>query len=157
MRHEARRLPVSVETGRQLRRFLVVGVLCVVVDLSAYAALALGASLPTPWAKGLSYLIGVGVGFVLNKRWTFESPRKSLFEPATYLLLYSMTLVVNVVCNDLVLRLFESAPTAYLVATGVTTVLNFVGMRLVTFRTGIAEQHLARERASQSTSLRKVA
>lgn len=150
-------MPVSAETGRQLRRFLVVGVLCVIVDLSAYSALVLGASLPTSWAKGISYLMGVGVGFVLNKRWTFESPRKSLFEPATYLLLYAVTLVVNVVCNDLVLRMFASAPAAYLVATGVTTVLNFVGMRLVTFRTGIAERRLARQRAAQSTALRKAA
>jgi putative flippase GtrA len=114
---------------------LVVGLLSVATDLVAYAALspALGV---TP-SKAISYLAGVVVGFALNKRWTFESSRRTWTEPASYLLLYAATLGVNVGCNGLVLSwLPDRRIVAFLFATGVTTVLNFLGMKLVTFRKG---------------------
>ncbi|MCI0492903.1 MAG: GtrA family protein [Planctomycetes bacterium] len=133
------------ETGKQLRRFLVVGVLSVLVDLAAYSALRNGLSAGTNLAKAISYLAGVVVGFVLNKRWTFESARKNWAEPASYLALYAVTLGVNVACNYAVLKLLgmDHWLIAYLAATGVTTVLNFLGMRAVTFRRGIADRREA--------------
>jgi putative flippase GtrA len=133
------------ETQKQLRRFLVVGVLSVLVDLSLYSALATEAGLAINVAKAISYLAGVVVGFVLNKRWTFESSRQSWQEAMTYLSLYGVTLVVNVAGNYAVLSLLgaDQRPVAYIFATGMTTVLNFIGMRLVTFRQGIADRRAA--------------
>jgi putative flippase GtrA len=124
---------------------LVVGTLSVLVDLGVYSTLATGARLAVSLAKAISYLAGVVVGFVLNKRWTFESSRRSWQEATTYLVLYAVTLSVNVGCNRLVLSLFgaDHRPLAFIAATGVTTVLNFIGMRLVTFRQGIADRRAA--------------
>jgi putative flippase GtrA len=86
-------------------------------------------------------LAGVVVGFVLNKAWTFQSARRTWTEPVNYLLLYLATLGVNVGCNNLVLAwVWNQKLIAFLFATGVTTVLNFLGMRLVTFRAGVAER-----------------
>ena len=67
------------------------------------------------------------------------SAQRSATEPAAYLALYAVTLAVNVACHRGVLALAgdRAAVAAFLVATGVTTVLNFVGMKLVTFRRGI--------------------
>jgi putative flippase GtrA len=125
-----------------LRRFLVVGTLAVLVDGSVYYALAAGLNFGTSIAKAVSYLAGVAVGFLLNKRWTFASARPAPGEAATYLALYAVTLGVNVVCNRAMLALVgvEWSALAFLVATGVTTALNFLGMRLVTFRKGINER-----------------
>jgi putative flippase GtrA len=133
------------ETQKQLRRFLVVGSLSVLVDFGVYSALATGAGLAVSLAKAFSYLAGVVVGFVLNKRWTFESSRRSWQEATTYLALYAVTLGVNVGCNRLVLSLIgaDHRSLAFIMATGVTTVLNFIGMRLVTFRQGIADRRAA--------------
>jgi SAM-dependent methyltransferase len=52
-------------------------------------------------------------------------------------------MLVNVGCNQAVLSVVGPSATtvAYLVATAVTTVLNFLGMRLITFRQGI-QQHI---------------
>jgi putative flippase GtrA len=130
------------ETQKQLRRFLVVGTLSVLVDFGVYSALATGAGLAVSLAKAISYLAGVAVGFVLNKRWTFESSGRSWQEATTYFALYAVTLGVNVGCNRLVLTWAgaDHRPLAFVAATGVTTVLNFIGMRLVTFRQGIADR-----------------
>lgn len=146
------------ETLKQIRRFLVIGVLSVLVDLTVYLILTrLG--LMTHLAKGISYLSGMVVGFIGNKFWTFESARRSAAEPITYLLLYAITLAVNVAVNAVVLAMFVGIlpPSwnkgwAFLVATGVTTVLNFLGMRFVTFFRGVRER---RDRAQAAGSAKQ--
>ena len=134
------------ETSKQIRRFLVIGGLSVLTDLAVYMVLVRigGSSHP---AKATSYVSGMIVGFIGNKLWTFESARRSAGEPIAYVLLYFFTLVVNVLVNGACLAAFATRlphPTdrglAFLVATGLTTILNFLGMRLVTFRSGIAER-----------------
>ncbi|MEX2187082.1 MAG: GtrA family protein [Pirellulales bacterium] len=130
------------ETRKQLLRFLVVGSTSVAVDFAAYRMLAAG--LPSrDIAKAVSYLAGVVVGFFGNKWWTFESARRSATEPISYLALYAATLAVNVACNRAALVVLgeNGGAWAFLFATGITTVLNFLGMKLVTFRRGIDERH----------------
>jgi putative flippase GtrA len=134
------------ETFKQIRRFLVIGVLSVLVDLAVYLILTrLGLS--THLSKGISYVSGMVLGFIGNKFWTFESARRSASEPTTYLLLYAATLLVNVAVNATVLAMFADVlpprwnkAWAFLVATGVTTVLNFLGMRFVTFFRGVRQR-----------------
>jgi putative flippase GtrA len=132
------------ETNKQLRRFLVVGATSVAVDFAVYRLLLLVAWWPDT-AKAASYLAGVVVGFCGNKWWTFESARRSAAEPFTYLALYVITLAVNVACNRGALTMLGDGgnPWAFLFATAVTTVLNFLGMKLVTFRRGVNERRVA--------------
>ncbi len=129
------------ESRKQLLRFLVVGTSSVAVDFVAYRLL-LASAWPWDVAKGASYLAGVVVGFFGNKWWTFESSRRSAAEPILYFVLYSITLAVNVVCNrGALFALGEGGGVwAFLFATGVTTVLNFLGMRFVTFRRGVEDR-----------------
>jgi putative flippase GtrA len=124
------------DTRRQIARFLVVGSASVAVDLAVYALLT--ALTPLAWglSKGLSYGAGVVVGFFGNKFWTFESRRRSAAEPVLYLLLYAVTLLLNIGCNHLALLALGSERKflAFLLATGVTMMTNFVGMKFVAFR-----------------------
>jgi putative flippase GtrA len=132
------------ETKRQIRRFAVIGGLSVLADVIVYAVLIrFGARLFA--AKGISYVAGMIVGFIGNKFWTFESNRSSIREPIAYLVLYALTLVINVGTNGICISVFKELlpPTsnrmlAFLVATGITTVLNFFGLRFGAFRQGIA-------------------
>ena len=131
------------ETRKQLFRFIVVGVSSVLFDGTVYFLLHRYFGVTAPVAKGASYLAGVVcVGFVLNKLWTFESAEKTVAEPLTYLIIYSITLFVNIGCNSLALYLLghEQKIFAFLFATGVTTILNFLGIRFITFRRGIANR-----------------
>jgi putative flippase GtrA len=132
----------------------VVGLLCVLVDLTAYRALRGRLGWGASGAKAASYLAGVAAGFVLNKRWTFESRRRHAAEAASYLTLYAATLGVNVLCNAAALRFLgaEGTTQAFFCATLVTTVLNFLGLRLATFRRGIDDR---RQRASGAGPLRR--
>jgi putative flippase GtrA len=126
-----------------LLRFLVIGVSCVFVDLAVYRLLGWKLNLRLDVAKGVSYWAGVVVGFVGNKFWTFRSTQKSLREPLAYVILYVCTMLANIACNGAVLSILGANATAlaFLFATGVTTCLNFAGMRLLVFRHGIQERN----------------
>ncbi len=137
-------------TRRQLVRFLVVGTASVAVDLAVYALLT--AVSPLGWwlAKGVSYAVGIVVGYFGNKYWTFQSPRRSAAEPVMYLLLYSATLLLNIGCNQLALAALGPPYKflAFLFATGITTITNFLGMKFVTFRQGTPRCHASRDATS---------
>ena len=143
------------ETAKQIRRFIVIGVASVLTDFAVYTLLTrLG--LITSASKGISYVSGMVVGFVGNKLWTFESARHSAAEPVTYIVLYTTTLGVNVLVNSGVLALSSgwlpqrwAWGLAFLVATGVTTVLNFVGMKWITFRVGVRQRRQRVEGAAR--------
>ena len=133
--------PEQRESRRQLLRFVVIGSTSVLIDLLCYHLLTRNGMSPSP-AKGVAYLIGMLFGFMGNKFWTFRSASKSLAEPIIFVLLYTVTLGVNVGINALALMVFgsEAKLLAFLIATGVTTVLNFVGMKLLAFRAGIQKR-----------------
>ena len=96
--------------------------------------------------QGLSYLAGMALGFVANKLWTFESRAASAKEPVLYVGLYAATLAANVLTHAAALEVLGPAHGgwAFLLATGLTTVLNFVGMRWLVFTSG-QRSNLARE------------
>ena len=134
------------ETAKQIRRFIVIGVLSVLTDWTVYGLLMPLGVTKYP-AKGIGYVSGMIVGFIGNKLWTFESARRSAAEPFTYIVLYAITLGVNMVVNGVLLDFLVlwlsytwAWRAALFVATAVTTVLNFVGMKWITFRVGVRQR-----------------
>src|SRR5260221_12799339 len=130
----------------QIARFLLVGAVATFTDLLAYLFLVDVGATPI-FAKATSYIIGTVLGFLGNKFWTFGSMRRSVAEPIVYGFLYACTLAVNVLVNSTALYVLSGnlSPAwersiAFLVATGTTTTLNFLGLRLLTFRGGIENQ-----------------
>jgi putative flippase GtrA len=146
----------SRESRIQLLRFLVIGVSCVFVDLGIYRILVVQFGLRVDVAKAISYWGGVVVGFIGNKFWTFRSQQKSLREPLSYFALYCVTMVANIGCNRAVLSILGPNATglAFLFATGVTTCLNFIGMRFLVFRRGIqSRQSTEHSRSINATAI----
>ena len=126
------------------------------VDLGIYRLLVQQLEMRLDFAKAISYWGGVAIGFIGNKFWTFRSRQKTFREPLSYFALYCVTMVANIACNRAVLMTLDSNATAvaFLFATGVTTCLNFIGMRFLVFRRGIQARHRADEsRLSDGTAV----
>ena len=85
-------------------------------------------------AKILSFILGTIVAFVINKYWTFGRYKKSYKQIFQFIILYSATLFVNVMINRSVLDLTELVFLAFLIATGASTILNFVGQKWWVFK-----------------------
>jgi putative flippase GtrA len=147
------------ETAKQIRRFIVIGVLSVLIDLTVYTLLT-RRGLMWDVSKGISYVSGMVFGFIFNKLWTFQSARRSPAEPIVYVVLYTATLGVNVLVNRLVivvasawLPLGAVKGLAFLVATGLCTVLNFVGLKWITFRVGVRQRRQRVEAAARRSAV----
>ena len=118
---------------KELKRFLVSGVCAVATDMITYYILL--NFLSHNISKGISFLLGTVVAYLLNKYWTFEKQQKSYSEMFQFGILYSFTLVANVLVNKIVLDLSDNTIIlGFIVATGVSTILNFVGQKWWVFR-----------------------
>jgi len=117
---------------KELKRFLVAGLSAVGTDLIAYFILL--NFLSHDVAKGTSFLLGTIVAYIINKYWTFEKHEKSYMEMMKFGVLYSITLGANVMTNNVVLEYTNIVFLAFLIATGVSTILNFLGQKWWVFR-----------------------
>ncbi len=121
----------------QLVRFTVVGLFSAVVDFGVYT-LALHLGLWVHAARALSFVCGTTTAYVLNRRWAFQvegSSRQAL----GFVLLYGTTFFVILGVNALALAVLPdrwwTVTLAWALSPGLGTVVNFVMLRTVVFRT----------------------
>lgn len=116
----------------ELGRFFVSGCVAVITDAVIYYAL-----LPflAPWlSKSISFIAGATFAYFINKFWTFKKTGFSHKEVIKFIFVYGTTLFVNVGINSSILFLFNSYFFAYIIATGISASLNFVGQKIFVFK-----------------------
>lgn len=120
---------------REATVFLIVGVTTVIVDFVAYKLLMqlIGVDI----AKAVGFITGTVFAYFANRYWTFNHQvirKNAVFR---FALLYSMTLLINIIANRLVLNFFDIdqqyVVVAFVCATGLSAVLNFSGMKWYVF------------------------
>jgi len=124
---------ISIPLSRQIPIFLVVGTLSVIVDYTAFVSL-LEFKADSRVSKGLSYCIGMLVGFFGNRAFTFQVRGSAWRHATSYAGLYSLTLLANIGTHAIVSSIFHLQTLAFLIATGVSTIANFLGMKFFAFR-----------------------
>lgn len=123
---------------REAVRFLLVGGTAALIDLAIYLFL-LVAGLPVPIAKGTSSAVATVAAYFGNKHITYQRRAKGAGSIILFGILYSATLLLNVVVNDAMLAVLQM-PTAYeiaiswTVATAASAAVNFLGMKFMIFR-----------------------
>lgn len=118
---------------KELLRFLVGGGSAVVVDFTLYRVLMV-VGLDRTSSKAFSFICGSIVGFIINKLWTFESFSFSKKEIFRYIVLYTCTATINTIVNKSVLMIVPVELAGFLCATGVSTILNFLGQKYFVFQ-----------------------
>ena len=129
---------------RELAIFLVVGALTVLVDFVSYRGLIGFEVMAVDMAKATGFLIGTLFAYFANRFWTFGHKPHVPGSAWRFAVLYASTLGANVLINSLALKLFTdeiaAIPLAFLVATGVSASLNFLGMKFFVFRPSPASE-----------------
>jgi putative flippase GtrA len=127
----------STRLAPQLVRFVLIGGFCAMVDFGVYQGL-LALGLWVHAAKALSFVAGTTTAFFLNRRFTFGARPGGLSQVGGFALLYTVTFFVNIGVNALMLQVLPEGgwrvTAAWVVAQGVATVINFVMLRTVVFR-----------------------
>jgi len=118
----------TVLDTKEIIRFLIAGFSAVGTDFFVYNILLI--FLTHSPAKVFSFISGSCIAFVINKYWTFKKEEKSLKEIVRFSILYIITLIVNTGVNKIFLTLIPGFVWfAFLVATGASTILNFIGQK----------------------------
>lgn len=123
---------IDSKLKKQLVRFFFAGITAVLVDFLVYIALL--QIIDYVIAKAIGFISGTIVAFVLNKYWTFEDGKFIIGQPLRFALLYTITFFANGVVNYGIKELYKNTLIAFLVATAVSTVLNFVGQKYWVFK-----------------------
>ena len=123
---------------RELPIFLFVGSLTVLVDYLSYRSLVWFELTGVDMAKAIGFLAGTLFSYVSNFFWTFSENSNVPGSMWRFAALYGATLGANALVNSLALKLFADAIAAvhlaFLLATGVSATLNFLGMKLFVFK-----------------------
>lgn len=123
---------------KELGTFLLVGMLTVLVDFASYTALVSIAMMRIDIAKAAGFLIGTLFAYFANRFWTFGTRAHAPGSAGRFALLYLLTLAANIGVNAAALRLLDEMwgymQLAFVLATGVSAVLNFIGMKWFVFK-----------------------
>ena len=117
---------------------MIVGVSTVLVDFISYRGLIGFQVMEVDMAKAAGFLVGTLFAYFANRFWTFEHNPHVPGSVWRFSALYASTLGANVLTNALVLKLLAdmaiAIQLAFLLATGVSACLNFLGMKLFVFK-----------------------
>jgi putative flippase GtrA len=123
---------------RELGIFLIVGTLTVVLDFVLYRGLIHLGGIGVATAKTISFLAGTSFSYFANRFCTFGHRSHPSGTALRFGLLYATTLGTNVLINSLMLKLFTGIPAvfplAFLIATAVSAILNFLGLKFFVFK-----------------------
>jgi len=128
--------------SRELGIFLIVGACTVLVDFGCYRGLLHTDLLPLDVAKAAGFFVGTLCAYFANRFWTFGNAQHEAGSGWRFIVLYGCTLAANVSINALALILLKgfsfAIESAFVLATGVSATLNFLGMKFFVFRTKAA-------------------
>ena len=123
---------------RELVIFLIVGGSTVLVDFMTYRGLIQFQVMEVDMAKATGFLVGTLFAYFANRFWTFGHKSHAPGSAWRFLILYVSTLGANVIVNAFSLKLFADTAAvfqlAFLLATGVSACLNFMGMKFIVFK-----------------------
>jgi len=119
---------------KQFIRFLISGFSAVGTDTIVYFGFF--TLLGNNPAKAISFIAGSIVAFLMNKFYTFEKNSLSLIEVTKFIILYIITLTVNVGTNSDFLKILGENLVwiPFLIAASISTVLNFIGQKFWVFK-----------------------
>ncbi len=125
-------LKVYLTSPPQFARFIMTGLIAVSTDFLFYNALV--TVIPIDTAKGCSFIFGSIAAFFLNKLWTFNDQSTIGQAVIKYAGLYSATFLSNVAVNHFSLLLLPDMKfLCFLLATGTSTILNYIGLKYWVF------------------------
>ena len=122
----------------QLRIFLIVGILTVLIDYVAYTTILAGGLTSVSLAKGVGYFSGSVFAYLANRLLTFRATNSQKVAIIRFVIVYFLSLTANVLVNDFSLHYMQTHAFAvslsFCVALCVSVPMNFVGMKYFVFR-----------------------
>lgn len=130
---EKRKIMKKKFLDKSVIKFLVVGGCCTFIDYSIYMMIvdkigALG-------GKGISMGCSMIINYLLNKYWSFDAKKNKKGKEITrYIISQVANITVNMSVNFIVLSVIGQKTIAFLCATGVAMIVNYLLQRFWVFK-----------------------
>ena len=121
--------------GKQLIKFANVGFLSTFFNYSCFYTLYTFFNLNYLLSSAIGYLLGVFVGFLFNRGWTYQYQKITTKEPLQYITLYTATLVLGLTLLRILVNNLNIIPEiANVLVIVFTSTTNFSGLKFWVFR-----------------------
>ncbi len=118
----------------EIGRFGLVGIMSVIIDAVVYFMCINMDFLSPENAKRTGFVSGAIFGFFMNRDFTFRVETKNLKQPIRFAGLYMTSFLANSLSHDLIFLQFQVPFLSFIIATAVSTIINYVGQRYYVFR-----------------------
>lgn len=136
----------TLKIKREVVIFIIVGSITVLLDFLVYRSLLWNDFIVVDIAKALGFLVGTVFAYFANRFWTFSQNQQKPGSVWRFVLLYTSTLITNVYANAfgifLLANMLLVVEISFIFATGLSAVLNFIGMKLFVFKGNNIEKRL---------------
>jgi putative flippase GtrA len=123
--------------SKQLKYFLIIGFVTVLIDYSIYRSLIFLES-KIGIAKSIGFVFGTIFSFVANRNLTFNVKNNFFGHLIKFSLLYFTSMMFNVFVNSISLELFTNSnlkvQISFILATIISAIINFGGMKYLVFK-----------------------
>ena len=127
---------ISMRFSKEIRYFLIIGILTVLIDYLVYF-LSRKFIINTSQAKAFGFISGTVFAFLANRNITFKNHSNICGHLYKFLILYSVTLFINITINNNLLNWLTDfhfkIQVSFLVATTTSAIINFIGMKYFVF------------------------
>ncbi|MDG1436751.1 MAG: GtrA family protein [Rickettsiaceae bacterium] len=122
--------------SKQFYRFIVVGVWSTIINYGIFIALLELMDINYLLASAMGFISGVFAGYGFNRKWTFKvEAKKGNAEIIKYYIVYSASLVLSLAFLHGVVDVLGLDPKiANILAVGLTTCTNFIGIKIMVFK-----------------------
>jgi len=122
------------EITQQALRFILIGIESTLLNYIVFLSLLFFLDVDYLIAAALGFISGVFIGYMFNKIYTFRSKRKDKIALPIYLLVYSFTLTFTLLALKIMVDTYGLSPViSNLIVLPVTTILNFIGTKILAF------------------------
>ena len=118
----------------EIYRFIIVGIISVSIDFFFYYFFIYFEILDPYNSKRISFILGAIFAFYANRNYVFKVNKKKFSQYIMFSILYFTSFVINSIVHDYVFLISKFTIIAFLCATFVSTVTNFIGQKFVIFK-----------------------
>ena len=118
---------------KQFLSYSTIGFISLIIDALVYIILSDIFFISKSLSKIISFIVGSVNSFIGNKLFTFRAKSFNYKEPVKFILIYSVSLIVNSSTHDFFLNVFEGF-SPFIIASIFSIIINFGGQKLWVFK-----------------------
>ena len=118
----------------EIYKFIIIGIIAVSIDAFVYYLLGNFEFFSYPISKKISFICGAAFAFFFNRSYVFQIKHKNISQILGFSILYLISFLCNAFSHDFVLNKLAIPTVAFIFATAVSTIINYLGQKFIIFK-----------------------